>query len=106
MVVVLADAEHLLDLGNVAHVGIVNLFRVQLLHLFFCNEAALVAESLLSQILAAVVPHFLASTSQLLFDPVVANLEQHESLFADSPSRTNVAGDSWLRLQGWHVCKF
>lgn len=59
MVMLLAYAEELLDLGNVAHIGVVNLLWVQFLHLFFGDEATLVAESLLRQVLPAVIAHFL-----------------------------------------------
>lgn len=72
--VLLTDAEELLDLGHVAHVGVVNLLRVQLLHLFFRDEAALVAESLFRQVLPAVVPHLLLRAPQVLFVPVCTDL--------------------------------
>ena len=47
MVVLLGDAENLLDLGDVPHIWIVDLFGVQLFHFFLRDKAALVAESLL-----------------------------------------------------------
>ena len=59
----LADSEDLFDLGHELHIRIVDLIRVKFLHLFFRNEASLMAEPLLGQVLAAVVPNFLLGTS-------------------------------------------
>ena len=82
MVVLFGDAENLLDPGDVPHIRIVNLFRVEFFHLLFRNKAALVAESLLRQVLPTVVPHLLLGRTEVLFLPVGADFEKHESVLS------------------------
>ena len=43
---ILADAEDLLDFWYVADIRIVNLFRIQFFHFFLRDKAALMAEPL------------------------------------------------------------
>lgn len=64
--VILADAEDLLDLRCVADIGIVYLLWIQFFHLFACYKAALMTETLFCQVLATVVSYLLLSTSHLL----------------------------------------
>lgn len=78
--VIFADAKELLDLGDEAEVGVVDLLGVQLLHLLLRDEPALVAESLLRQILPTVVPHLLLGAADVLLLPVLLNFEQHQSV--------------------------
>ena len=79
--VLLADPEQLLDLGDDLHVWVVDLIRIEFLHFLFGDEAALMAESLPRQVLAAVVPHFLLVASLQLLVPVLSDFEQHKRVF-------------------------
>ena len=78
--VLLADSEDLFDLGHELHIRIVDLIRVKFLHLFFRNEASLMAEPLLGQVLAAVVPNFLLGTSLQLLVPVFSDFHQYDGI--------------------------
>lgn len=64
-------------------VRVIDLIAVKLFHLSLRYEAALEAESLFGQILAAVVPNFLLCDTLLLLEPVPHNL------FLDSLLRIN-----------------
>ena len=45
--------------GHVGSAGIIDLIRIQLVHLFLLDKAALMSEPLFGQILPTTVPHFL-----------------------------------------------
>ena len=64
-VMLLRNTEQLLDLGYEENVWVIDLIRVELLHLSFSDEAALVPESLLGQVLPTIVPYFLLGTSEM-----------------------------------------
>ena len=64
-VMLLRNTEQLLDLGYEENVRVIDLIRVELLHLSFCDEAALVPEPLLGQVLPTIVSYFLLGTSEM-----------------------------------------
>ena len=86
--VLLADSENLLHLGHLLVVGIVDLVRVKSFHLLLCNKAALVAVSLLCQVLTTVVSHLLFGRAQLLLVPVVSDLQQQKGIFRLFPAQS------------------
>ena len=109
-VVLLADAEDLLDFGSTLDVWIVNLIRGKPLHLFLRNEAALVAESLSSKVLSTIVPHFFLSAAKLLFPQILADFYKHQGIFCQlllkscrlgahrRYSTCSIRSDSWIKI--------
>ena len=71
--VLLGDAEDVLDLRSLFRVWVINLFRIQLFHFFSRDEAALVTEPLLGQILTAIIAHLLFVASLELLPPVLSD---------------------------------
>ena len=70
-----AHLENLLHARQLlSQAWVVDLIAVQLLHLCFRDEAALIAEALLGQILAAIVPDLFLGDPFLLLQPVSDNL--------------------------------
>ena len=79
-VMLLRNTEQLLDLGYEENVWVIDLIRVEFLHFCFCNEATLVPEPLLGQVLSTIVSYFLLGTSKVFFPQVFAYLEHHKGI--------------------------
>jgi len=94
-VVLLANAENLLDLGRKARVRIIYLLRVKFFHFFSGDKAALMAEPLLSQVLAAVVAHLFLCAAHLFLKPVLADLGEDGFL----PHHCDIADCSFRALR-------
>lgn len=76
-----ADFEELLDLGGEAHIRIVDLLGIKLLHFLTRDESTLVAEPFLGQVLPTVVPHTFLRAPQLLLVPVAPNFQKDSCVF-------------------------
>ena len=68
--VLLANLENSFGARQLQGVRVIDLVTVQLFHLCFRYEAALVAESLFGEILATIVPDLLLGATLLLLLPV------------------------------------
>ena len=79
--VLLRDAEDLLHLWSLSRVRVVNLIRVQLFHFLPRDEAALMTEPLLRQILTAIIADPLFVTSLLLLPPVLSYFLEYIGAF-------------------------
>ena len=75
------DAEKLLNFWSLASVvWVIDLIRIELFHLFFCNKTTLMSEPLLGQVLSAIVSDLLFVASEVLLVPIGSNLKQAKSL--------------------------
>ena len=68
----LCDAEDLLHLWSLPRVRVINLIRIELFHFLPRDEASLMTEPLLRQILTAIIAHPLFVASLLLLPPVLS----------------------------------
>lgn len=98
--------EYLLHLRNLPHIRVIDGIGTQHFHFFLRYKTALVAESLLCQILAATIPHCLLVQSALLFLPVSSNLRifRFVNVRVDGGrSSAGVAHAVWIGVAHVHV---